>query len=599
MSKFDVARLREPAAWVMLAVGATDILVSVGRFLISADNSVYGPGYNLADRGGAQFFSLTSPFTTALLVGAVLLVTKVGQPAKQAKPIMMAAGITLAAAALFGVLSFFVGLFGFEDVRSGGEFFLTGLPQLALTAIALVYVGVQVIPDRVAAQYIPPAFQGYGQQPQQFTGQNFAQPPQPAYGQSPFAQQPGAGPDFGQQSQQSQQSQQQGFQQGQQPPQQQDFGQQDFQQQGFQQQPYAQPQPPQQQPEPPVQPVQPVQAALPALPAAPEPAAPQYSEPAPQYNEQPASQYNEPTPYPEPQQYGFAPAPEPAQNTYGQDPQQQYAGGYTGTDPQAPYPAEAPPTTPYVAQPQQPEPYQQGNAYTPSETLPDAGYQPAPYLPADSTPNVYQQNAYTPQPDSQVANPYAPPPTYAPQENYTPQDGSTSPSVPYPPQPDQQQAYYERPPAFEQGGQPFTGYSGQEFAQQQYQEPDPPVDPRSQQLLDAYQQAETYQHSTPGQPYDDPFGHPQAHAQAQQQSQPPAPQQQQQPPAPQQQPYAQQQPYQQPQPGYQPQPQDSPAESTVRLDPTMFRGDALNDPPRQGDDPIDPTAIYTPNEPRG
>lgn len=37
----------------------------------------------------------------------------------------------------------------------------------------------------------------------------------------------------------------------------------------------------------------------------------------------------------------------------------------------------------------------------------------------------------------------------------------------------------------------------------------------------------------------------------------------------------------------------------MRLDPTMFRGDALNDPPRQGDDPIDPTAIYTPNEPRG
>jgi hypothetical protein len=170
--------------------------------------------------------------------------------------------------------------------------------------------------------------------------------------------------------------------------------------------------------------------------------------------------------------------------------------------------------------------------------------------------------------------------------------------VPYPSAEQQYaQPYYEQPPAFEQprGGQPLTGYSGSEFGQSPplYQEPDPPVDPRSQQIQHAYQQAANYEQSSAGTqpqmsyeseprlpdysgqqpqhraaPYDDPFGHPQN-----------------------QQPSA-----------YQPQQQgtwDQPhPESTVRLDPAMYQGDALNGPRREGDDPIDPTAIYTPNDPR-
>jgi hypothetical protein len=34
----------------------------------------------------------------------------------------------------------------------------------------------------------------------------------------------------------------------------------------------------------------------------------------------------------------------------------------------------------------------------------------------------------------------------------------------------------------------------------------------------------------------------------------------------------------------------------MRIDPSAYQGDALGG--RPGDDPIDPTAIYTPNEPR-
>jgi hypothetical protein len=245
-----------------------------------------------------------------------------------------------------------------------------------------------------------------------------------------------------------------------------------------------------------------------------------------------------------------------------------------------------------------PNAYPPPNPYAPAESQPDVYAQPNPYAPADSQPNAYAP--YTPQADSQpqagqsggFGQPYS--------------SGETAPSVPYPQADQAQQPYYDQPPAFDQqspqqGGQPFTGYSGHEFGSPQ--EPDPPVDPRSQQLLDAYQQAETYQSGIIGtqpdlrvpdytsqpSPYDDPFGHPQQPPQ--QQAHQPQPQQQ----APQQ---GQHQPGQpnpyEPQ-AYQPTHQapagwsgGQPADSTVRLDPNSYRGD----------DPIDPTAIYTPNEPR-
>src|SRR5690606_30549355 len=68
-------------------------------------------------------------------------------------------------------------------------------------------------------------------------------------------------------------------------------------------------------------------------------------------------------------------------------------------------------------------------------------------------------------------------------------------------------------------GQPFSGFSSGEYAtrpagQGGYE--DSPIDPRNQQLAQAYQQAEVYQQaqgqpqsSFSGQHYDNPFGHPQ------------------------------------------------------------------------------------------
>ncbi|PZG14199.1 hypothetical protein C1J01_27550, partial [Nonomuraea aridisoli] len=224
-------------------------------------------------------------------------------------------------------------------------------------------------------------------------------------------------------------------------------------------------------------------------------------------------------------------------------------------------------------------------------------YTPAPYVPADSQPNAYGQNPYAPPADQ--AGAYTPPGETLPNAFAAPGEpaypgGETAPSMPYPSaeQPSYGQQQYGQSAFDQQGGQPFTGYSGQEYAASAgYQEPDPPVDPRSQQLLDAYQQAESYQHSNAGgtqpdlhapgyagqgRPYDDPLGHPQ--------QQPPQhgggyePQQ------------GQYQPTHQAQPGW----PEAQGESTMRIDPAAFGGDHR----RPGDDPIDPTAIYTPNEPR-
>src|SRR5690606_34818526 len=115
--------------------------------------------------------------------------------------------------------------------------------------------------------------------------------------------------------------------------------------------------------------------------------------------------------------------------------------------------------------------------------------------------------------------------------------------------------------------QPFTGYSGVEYARHAYEDPAPAVDPRSQQLAHAYQQAEVYQQSQagvqytpPARPYDDPFGHPQTPSAS----------------------YTGRQHY-----GQQ---QEQAGETTAALE--AYR------PDRDSGDTLDPTAIYTPGEHR-
>ncbi|MEU8104760.1 hypothetical protein AB0C18_13665 [Nonomuraea muscovyensis] len=763
MSKLDVDRLKEPAAWLMVAAGGLSVLLATGRVLIGSSSGI-GRSLSIADRAATNFFSLTSPVTVALLLGAVLLVTKVGQPSPKAKLVTFGAVGGLGLATVFGALSLLLGLFAGRGVWSTFEFLLSGVPLLGLTAVALVYLLPQVLSARPASGpgYGPGAPYGqqaqYGQAPGAPYGQQADYAPQAGYGQhppgqAPYGQHPGYGqpvegqhPGFAQQSGEGRQpgygqpdEAQPGFgQTGGEGP---GFGQPGAPQPGFgqagdgQQPGYGQagdgqqPQPRTPQP----------RAALPAAPGDSktdpgygEPAIPGFAQPDPSFPQadpsfaQPDQGFGQTNPTQavpaQHDQQGFGqPAPidqqgfgQPAQPDYGQQPPGQADPGYgqaTPADQSFGQSVSADqgfgqtnPTQSFRAQNDQQafgRPTPAHGSYTPAETQPDAGhqpaaeYQPAPYVPADSQPSVYGQPSYStadsqpnpyapadthpaggypPSADSQ-ADPYAPPApqpgAYTPldaqyqpsQLPYTSQDsgpyvppivqpnafnapasggypsGETAPSVPFPPSPQQADQ--------QQGGQPFTGYSGHEFATPAYQEPDPPVDPRSQQLHDAYQQAETYQHSTgqhssgqhsaqpelrvpdyPSQPqaapHENPFGHAQQQAQPQyggqpQYGQPPSGahhaggtqaeqfgQQQYGRPAsvpgqygqsyePQPAPY-EPQPYQQqpPSSGWEPQ-----AESTVRLDPESYRsGDALGEQRRDGDDPIDPTAIYTPNEPR-
>ncbi|MFC7589890.1 hypothetical protein ACFQYP_44025 [Nonomuraea antimicrobica] len=732
MSKLDVARLKEPAAWIMVVTGLMTVVLAVGRILIGSSMSS-----SFAERAMNGFWSVTSPVVTALLLGSVLLVTQVGRPSPKAKPITYGAAAGLLLATVFGLLALLAGLFAGAGARGTIEYLLLGVPTLALTAVALVYLLPQVLPERPAAQVYhgqfgpQPGF--FGNQPQQAydqpqAGPGYGQPdqPQPGYGQPGFAQQPPAAqqpgyggphdqqPGYGglhdQQpaahAQQSPSGQQPGY--GQQPPAAQPgFGgphdqqqpaayaqePQSGQQPGYGQQPPSTPSYAQQPHSTPGYAQQPLSGQQPGhlqqLPSSPgygqqPPSTPGYGQQPPStpgYGQQPPS-----TP-------GYAQQPH---STPGYGQQAPGFGGQAGQpDAQAAaYTPPAPEAYPPIrgalpaAPSDQRQPEQQDSqaayapqsfgqqAYAPADTAPSAPsappvqeystppvgeYTPAPYVAADSQPDVFgepspnpyappandQPNPYAPAGEQQ-GNPYAPPADPA----YPPAD--TSPNVQYPqseqPSFGQQQPYFGQS-AFDQsqqGGQPFTGYSGHEYTapptyqeassqepayrepayqDSAYQEPDLPVDPRSQQLMDAYQQAETYQSNVgtqpelrvpdyagqqtgqPGRQYDDPFGHPQHSAQQHPQPpQHPGPQQ----PGPQQYPAPQHGAPQhssgyEPQQGqYQPTHQAAPGwpdvqgDSTMRLDPTQYGGGSGfgGDQRRPGDDPIDPTAIYTPNEPR-
>ncbi|MFI7698143.1 hypothetical protein [Nonomuraea sp. NPDC049480] len=645
MSKLDVARLREPAAWIMLVIGLVNVLLGIGHILIG-----WTAGSSLMDRASSNFSNVTNPVVTALLLGAVLLVTKVGQPSPKGKPIVYVAAGGLLLSAVFGMLALLLGLFAGGEIRAIAEFVLLGVPTLALTAIALVYLIPQVMPERPAAQVYPhPQF---GQQPPFAGGPQdqppaaYGQQPAPGYGQQPpaaYGQQPPSGqqpaPGYGHQPPSGQQPPA-GY--GQQPP----SGQQPA--PGYGQQPPSGQQPP---------------AGYGQQPPSGQQPAPGQPEHAPAYGQQPPSgQHVAPGQPEQPPAYGHQP---PSFGGGGQAEQSAYT---SGTDLQQQFgQPEQPAAQPGYPQPQQSEPYQPGqpdqayqprptdhtfqpqaadrayqpqgfgqdsgfgqnpafgqdssfgqSTYTPADTAPSVDrpaareyntppaqeyntpapqeyntppaseYQPAPYVPADSQPSLYGQAG---------PNPYAPPDAFSAPADQAYPTGDTSPDVPFQP-PAQQQQYYGQN-AFDQsqqGGTPFAVYSGPEFATPAYQEPDPPVDPRSQQLMDAYQQAETYQHSSaagtapdlrvpdyagrPG-PHDDHlFGHSPQSAYEPQQS------------AYESRPY---QPTHQAPTGW----NDGQGESTMRLDPSSMRGDALGgDQRRPGDDPIDPTAIYTPNEPR-
>ncbi|MFB9878871.1 hypothetical protein ACFFMN_13095 [Planobispora siamensis] len=682
MINVDAGRLREPAAWLMVAAACFGTLADVRQLL-------FGDAFGASFAGRAALYlpQLVSPVTWALLVGAVLLASNFGPAVARLKILVYVAAGTLAVSVIFGFIGLLGGLFsGAASFIEKIEFLLEGLPLLALSALALLYLLPKAVPSgpRVT-EFHPQSFRpdggfggGHPQQPPSSPIPSYApgSAPQapPIPGQAPFVPGPAA------------------HDQAPQAP----YGAQVPQESSA---PYNQP------------------ALPPALPPAPGDAyasqasaaqAPGYGAPADDRSYGAPAGYGRPPaqPYAEQQQapaYGeqsYASPAEPQAPAYGAPAEQQPAqpaeppaytpSPYVAADVQPSAPARPyepppgsyePPAHAYAAPAeQQTPPVQpaQSQGYVPAPTDPQlssygqAEPQPAgygqqgsaqPYTPSSTEPQLpsYGQAEPQLQPYSSQDSPssYAPPqPEAAPasqQQPYTPAD-----SHPGPPFDSQAQASFPKPP--ENYGQPLTGYSGAEFARQAEQVPHypDPADARSQQIAQAYQQAESYQqtqgggtepqlrvpeYGTPG--YDDPFGHPQASQSSPQWETPQASQsapQWETPQASQSSPQWETPQASQSSPQWEtPQAsqsapqwetpqvsQSSPqwetpqtsqsapqwdsqasqsaprweppaADATLRFDPAAYQNDPLNAPaPPQGWDsqpPIDPTAIYTPERP--
>ncbi|MGV9776768.1 hypothetical protein [Streptosporangium sp. NPDC003464] len=691
VTNVEAGRLREPAAWLMIAIASTSVLVGVERLLFGG--SAFGSSFGLRAAGYVDDF--TSPVIAALSVGAVLLASHLGPVIARLKVMVYVAVATLGLAALFGVVGLLGGLFS-GDVGFGMkiEFLLVGLPSLALAVLALLYL----LPKAASAagtagsgrpqeHHIPQGGQAYsqgGHAQQGFQPQDQLQQGGPGYPQGFQPQDQGPQQGFSPQDQGPQQGfqpQDQGQQQGFQSQDQQGYSQGGHAQQGFQPQDQVQqggpgyPQGFQSQDQGPQQgfspqdqgPQQGFQAHeqqgysqgghAQQVPPAPQPS---YSQPAlpparssasDGYGQQAASEgYGQQAAsdgYGQQQAHGYPPpaadgypqaayAPPADNRQYGQQaapyaPAQPAPQALPAPQPLPAAPAETYTPSPYVAADVQPpaKPYEPPvTAYdppvytSPVEQQPQAPLYAEPQLPGYAPAADAQLPGYAQQPEQQLpgyapaAEPqfpgYAPqadaqPPAYAPQPEqqqapfyqaqpeapayqaqpeapapYAPADGQSRVSFD-----SQAQPSFPKPP--ENYGQPFGGYSGADFARPtepnlHYPAPDP-VDPRSQQMAQAYQQAESYQQqvqgaepqlrvpeygtSQAGGAYDDPFGHPQA---------PPAAQ-----------------PYQQ-QGGHQ---WDAPADATLRFDPNAYQGDPLNDPNAgrnswDSQPAIDPTAIYKP-----
>ncbi len=138
--RVDIGRLREPAAWIMLAMVSTGVLIGIARLLISEASPIGGSGTSFGIRAASGLYSLASPVSTALAVAAVFLVTKVGEPTPRARQIVLGMAGALGLAVLFSLISALGLLFGGAlSFRDRFEYLLTGLPMVALTALGAVF----------------------------------------------------------------------------------------------------------------------------------------------------------------------------------------------------------------------------------------------------------------------------------------------------------------------------------------------------------------------------------------------------------------------------------------------------------------------------
>ncbi|MBT2210687.1 hypothetical protein [Actinomadura sp. NEAU-AAG7] len=234
MNKEAVQRLREPAAWVLLAAAGLHLLAGI-ILLLGGDGEF---SYRALNETGSGVF--TQFAVVALVVLAVLLATWGPAPTPQARNITMGGLGVLGGVALFGVICWLAGMLANSQIAEAVtklSYFLIGAGKLAVVGLGAwlvftIYQGMQ-----------PPRPQGQPQMPQGYGGDFGYQqgPPGQQYGQQAGQQ------GYGQQQYQQYQQYQQGA-EGQQGYGQQGYGQQQYEQQQYGQQPGQQPQPGQAQP---------------------------------------------------------------------------------------------------------------------------------------------------------------------------------------------------------------------------------------------------------------------------------------------------------------------------------------------------------------
>ncbi|WP_155354864.1 hypothetical protein [Acrocarpospora macrocephala] len=160
MIKVEPARLREPAAWIMLAVVCSGVLFGLLTFVTGGSGEPFGLV------SGTVLQTLSSATRAALAVGAVVLTTRFGAPTPRSRLIGLIAAGSLAIAVAFGLLGAVLMLFGELSFGSKILVLLTALPEIALMAVAAVYVLSTLAPAvakpaRVQGRNEEPFFGGY------------------------------------------------------------------------------------------------------------------------------------------------------------------------------------------------------------------------------------------------------------------------------------------------------------------------------------------------------------------------------------------------------------------------------------------------------
>jgi hypothetical protein len=190
-------RLREPAAFVLLAFGALSTLFNTITFLFGPgenNNGLGGVGPSFSDRAAMQVSSLLSVVVVAALVGAVYLAHSPAPQLKNAKILTLLSLVTLGVADLFGVVALFsaFGANGATGWDKTSTFFIS-IGQLGIAGIgSWLVLGYfqQHQPAKPAAGFPQQQQQQqWGPAPQQ---QQWQQPPAPQ--QQPQGQQQPWGP---------------------------------------------------------------------------------------------------------------------------------------------------------------------------------------------------------------------------------------------------------------------------------------------------------------------------------------------------------------------------------------------------------------------